>query len=178
MGEYTPPNTNFERSAWAVTMDKPFDEVWTALIKHAVTRFFVINTHEKDSGLITLDFGSIDPGKFITGGKWKASDLKSSYEGDYVDFLTSYYGGRLSGKMNIVVSSLDEKTTQVQVSARYFFETTAFPHAHVQSMRWAFDTGTCGTATGYEGMKIKDNNIIRTICPTHKAEESIIKAIK
>ena len=65
VGKYVPPNigdTNFKNS---VITNKNFDETWTSVIDFVNDSFFKIEKLEKDSGLITLAFGSKETENFI-----------------------------------------------------------------------------------------------------------------
>ena len=68
IGKYVPPNiddTNFKSS---VITDKNFEETWTTVIDFVNDSFFKIENLEKDSGLITLSFGSKEAENFIDCG--------------------------------------------------------------------------------------------------------------
>ena len=59
VGKYVPPNiddTNFKNS---VITNKNFDEIWTS-VTDFVNDSFKIENLDKDSGLLTLSFGSTD----------------------------------------------------------------------------------------------------------------------
>jgi hypothetical protein len=173
-GTYAPPMHSADKTKYSIELDKPFDTVWQDLIQYAAGTFFAIDNYEKDSGLITLSFGSNDPAQFITGGQWTAKNLSQSYSGDYVDFLHRYHGATLEGKMNIVVMAIDENRTRVQVNARYIF--SAPPVQNVPGTVWSFDTGSCGTSQVFNPVQGTGNT--RTICPTYKAEEAVLSALK
>ena len=60
VGKYVPPNiddTNFKNS---VITNKNFDEIWTSVTDFVNDSFFKIENLDKDSGLLTLSFGSTD----------------------------------------------------------------------------------------------------------------------
>ena len=71
VGKYVPPNiddTNFKNS---VITNKNFDETWTSVIDFVNDSFFKIENLEKDSGLLTLSFGSKEPENFIDCGDFE-----------------------------------------------------------------------------------------------------------
>ena len=71
IGKYVPPNiddTNFKNS---VITNKNFDETWTSVIDFVNNSFFRIENLEKDSGLLTLSFGSKEAEKFIDCGDFE-----------------------------------------------------------------------------------------------------------
>ena len=68
VGKYVPPNidnTNFKNS---VITNKNFDETWTSVLDFVNDSFFKIENLEKDSGLLTLSFGSKEAENFIDCG--------------------------------------------------------------------------------------------------------------
>lgn len=163
-GVYVKPTHEDKKENYTLTVNKSFDEVWNQLIEYSASTFFAIDNYEKDSGLITLSFGSSQPSEFITGGYWEAI----GYKGDYVDFSADFNNGRLSGKMNIVVIKVSDNESRVIVNARYVFTTP--------SHTWSFDTGNCDTI--FASSPPMGTGRERTICPTYKAENAILDALK
>ena len=71
VGKYVPPNiddTNFKNS---LITNKNFDETWTSVIDFVDDSFFKIENLEKDSGLLTLSFGSKEAENFIDCGDFE-----------------------------------------------------------------------------------------------------------
>lgn len=165
---YAPPvQTDFDPSMKTRVVDKSFDETWQTLIEYAAGTFFGLDNYEKDSGLLTLSFGASNPSQFIDGGSWKSQSPR--FEGTYVDYVATYLGGRLDGKMNIVVTPVDAEHTRVTVNARYVFGATS-------GMAWVFDTG--GSATVVPSNQALGTTNSRTIVPTHYAEQMILSALE
>ena len=164
---YTPPSSaSVDASKYTVILNKPFSEAWAALISHAASSFFAIDQFEKDSGLMTLSFGSSDPAQFIDCGYWS---VQNGYSGNYASYVARTFDATLSGKMNILVNVIDEQTSQVRVNARYIFS--------VPPNVWSFDTGgsdseNVGTQAAYG-----TGSSIRTCKPTYEAENSILEAM-
>jgi len=154
-------------------IEKSFDETWQRLIEYSASTFFSIDNFEKESGLITLSFGSSNPSRFVTGGQWEANWGTNHFSGDYVDFLNQHYNGTLNGKMNIVVSKINENKTKVTVNARYIFNVPATNNSN--ALTWSFDSGNCGTI---RVNAISGTSPERTICPTYKAENDILKSLE
>lgn len=165
---YRPPTTNLDKSAYSKTVDMPFDQTWQKLIEYAAGTFFAIESYEKESGLMTLSFSSSQPSQFIDGGYWKFSNLTASFDGNYVDYLAQYHGGKLEGKMNIVLIRASDAQTRVTVNARYVYSCP--PNT------WAFDSG--GSATISVVGKTAGTADTRTLVPTHFAEQSVLKALE
>jgi hypothetical protein len=175
---YVPPEHEGTKDKYSVNIQRDFDTVWKELIQYSASTFFAIDNYEKDSGLITLSFGAAKPSDFITGGQWKASSQQMKFDGDYVDYSSIYRKGALSGKMNIVVTSISDTESFVRVSARYVFTTpsASTQYAVVPSHTWSFDTGNCSSIVVSNAASGTGNT--RTICPTYKAENAIINALK
>jgi len=169
---YAKPKHEDKKENYTLVVDKSFDQVWKELITYSASTFFAIDNYEKDSGLVTLTFGADKPSEFITGGKWKSKG-SISFDGDYVDYLSLYQGGNLTGKMNIVVSKITDDKTQIQVNARYIYATP--PRQYAVPMTWSFDTGRCTTMRTSNPARGTDPE--RTMCPTYKAENAIINAV-
>ena len=175
---YTKPTHKDTKEQYTLTVQKNFDTVWSQLIQYSASTFFAIDNYEKDSGLITLSFGASKPSEFITGGHWVASSQAVNFDGDYVDYMSTYNNGTLNGKMNIVVTAVSETESSVTVNARYIFTTPTKrnQYAVAPGTTWSFDTGNCNTSIVSNPSSGTGNT--RTICPTYKAERAIIDAIK
>lgn len=175
---YTKPTHNNSKEKYSIKIQKNFDAVWKQLIQYSASTFFAIDNYEKDSGLITLSFGSAKPSDFITGGHWKASSSTINFDGDYVDYMSIHNNGKLSGKMNIVVTEISENESSIKVNARYIFTTPTqrSQYAVVPGTTWSFDTGNCNTSAVSNPSSGTGNT--RTICPKYKAENAIINAVK
>ena len=107
---YKPPTEKFSENEYSKTFNKSFDEVWDALINYSASTFFDIDKFEKAPRLLTLSFGASNPQEYVTGGYWKTDVVygvnQLHFEGDYVEYLSIYQNGTLTGKMNIVVKKL------------------------------------------------------------------------
>lgn len=179
---YKPPiEGEHSLSKYSKVIDKTFDNVWDALINYAAGTFFGIDNFEKESGLLTLSFGASNPEDYITGGYWKTDILYGTYElhfeGDYVEYLSLYQNGILTGKMNIVVRKISETSTQAVVNARYVFSTNSVDAQGMSyNNTWSFNTGSCQEILISNATK--GTPPTRTICPTYKAEDAILKALE
>jgi hypothetical protein len=164
---YAPPvRTEIDPSMNSRIVNRSFDETWQTLIEYAASTFFGLDNYEKDSGLLTLSFGSSNPSQFVDGGNWKSTSPK--FEGNYVDYMARHLGGRLDGKMNIVVVPIDDENTKVTVNARYVFTATG-------GNSWVFDSG--GSATVVPSNQAMGTTSERTLMPTHHAEQTILSAL-
>jgi hypothetical protein len=178
---YKPPVMDNSGNKYSKIINKTFDEVWDALIDYSASTFFGIENFEKESGLLTLSFGASNPQEYITGGYWKTDITygvkELHFEGDYVEYLTRYHNGSLTGKMNIVVKNIDNSNTQVIVNARYVFSSNV-TDAEGRNHRniWSFNTGSCQEVVITHATK--GTPPTRTICPTYEAENAIINALE
>lgn len=178
---YKPPvQENISKKNYTRTINKPFDEVWQNLVSYAATTFFAIDNFEKDSGLLTLSFGASNPEEYITGGDWYIEERnfvsKLNFEGDYVEYAKLYLNGGLTGKMNIVLTKVNNAQTKITITARYIFSISHQIQQGVYNQTWNFDTGNCQSKN--IGNPTKGTPSTRTICPTYKAENTILNAIE
>lgn len=177
---YNPPDQNSLMSSYTKIVQKNFDETWDQLINFAAGTFFGIDNFEKESGLLTLSFGTSNPQEYITGGYWKA-DIQAGFrelhfEGDYVEYLTTYQNGSLTGKMNIVVKEVDDNSTKIVINARYVFTAYVIDQNGAEySNSWMFNSGNCGEIA--VSNRIEGTPPTRMLCPTYKAEKTILDAI-
>jgi len=177
---YSPPLKNQNQENYTRTINKNFNDTWNSLISYVSGTFFGIENFEKESGLITLSFGSSEPEKFVTGGQWKIvpNDINvEKFDGDYVEYMTKYENGKLLGKMNIVVKKIDSTHSMVTVNAKYYFTSQRnWYSCGLVTHTWEFSTGNCQELNlkCYYAETIPN----RTLCPTYKAENSILEAIE
>ncbi len=120
-GNYQPPSSTATIPSKEVTVNAPFNVVWQDLIDYASTNFFGIDQFEKDSGLMTLSFGSKNPSKYIDCGTMSATAGSKTFNGSYVNYLVEKKEATLSGKMNITVRAISKNQARVRVNARYVF---------------------------------------------------------
>lgn len=172
-GTYTPPQPAPQSPQYERVVNKSFNETWTALIDYTSQAFFGIDRFEKESGLMTLNFGSSEPARYIDCGHMKAKSARESIDMPYVDFLNQRYNARLDGKMNLVVRSLGTNRTVVRVNARYVFSYPA--QSNYPSSTWTFDSGGEAKVTIPEA--ISGTIPTRTCRPTYAAELAVLDAI-
>ena len=125
VGKYVPPNfgdTNFKNS---VIINKNFDETWTSLIDFVNDSFFKIENLDKDSGLLTLSFGSKEPENFIDCGDFEYTLFFTGeeFKGSYIDYVKSGLLAVLEAKMNINIQKIDNESTKISIKTNYTFST-------------------------------------------------------
>ncbi|PJA96227.1 MAG: hypothetical protein CO129_07620 [Ignavibacteriales bacterium CG_4_9_14_3_um_filter_34_10] len=178
---YKPPSQENLQNKYIKEFNRPYNEIWDALINYSASTFFGIDNFEKESGLLTLSFGASNPQDYITGGYWKTDIVygvnELHFEGDYVEYLSLYQNGSLVGKMNIVVKKIDDNNTRVVVNARYVFSTNATDaNGRSYNNTWNFNTGGCSEIMVSNASK--GTQPTRTLCPTYKAENAILSALE
>jgi len=163
---YTPSErSKFDRESTERTINRSFDEVWTALIEYASTSFFVIKDHDKESGLITLHFGPGKIAEFIDCGYLES--IVVNFKGPFIEGIETYGEADLDGNMKILVTPLSVNGTQVEVNTHYVFEGRDPKTRQV----WAFDAG------GSDGKRYSSIQEDVICFPTHKAEQAILESI-
>jgi len=178
---YKPPSQENLQNKYIKEFNKPYNEIWDALINYSASTFFGIDNFEKESGLLTLSFGASNPQDYITGGYWKTDIVygvnELHFEGDYVEYSSLYHNGNLVGKMNIVVKKIDDNNTRVVVNARYVFSTNSTDaNGRSYNNTWSFNTGGCSEIMIANASK--GTQPTRTLCPTYKAENAILSALE
>jgi hypothetical protein len=178
---YAPPmQQNYSNT---ITFDRSKDEVWAALVDSASGSFFAIKNFERDSGLMTLDFGSSRPEDFVDCGTWTG--------GGYVDanyILRNKGSGlsmSLSGVMNLLVLELDENKTSLRVNARYILNMNGSRVSYNYMTGASYSVPTLDTFTfdsnGSDSIMISNPALgtipSRTCTPTGLAERQIVDGV-
>lgn len=176
---YIPPKSS--DYANEVIMPYGYDESWKKLVNAASQSFFAIENFEKDSGLMTLSFGSND----IYG----SIDCGSMNGQQYTSFWLARGGSGkvdLQGKMNLLVQEIDENSTKVRVSARYIVSMTASGYTYnfftsqnqywSQNLNMSFDSNSMGS----DSVQVNgtSGSPVRYCAPTGKIEQTVIDSVK
>ena len=86
--------------------------------------FFKIENLEKDSGLLTLSFGSRGVENFIDCGDFEYTTLTGEeFKGSYIDYAKRSLMAVLEAKMNINIQKIDNESTKISINANYLFST-------------------------------------------------------
>ena len=166
---YKEPTCDNNNDSYSIILDKGYDEVWSSLIGYLASTFFAIDNLEKASGLITLTFGASNPSEFVTGGILSLIDVTNDEQRVRCDYIDYFSLPTLNGRMNINVVKMSENKTQVNIHARYIV-TDAFG-------TYVFETNSCCPFKAPAPISFQPE-IIGKICPTYKAENAIIEALK
>ena len=107
VGKYVPPNidnTNFKNS---VITNKNFDETWTSVLDFVNDSFFKIENLEKDSGLLTLSFGSNEAENFIDCGDFEYTLFFTGeeFKGSYINYAKRSLIAVLEAKMDVNIQA-------------------------------------------------------------------------
>jgi hypothetical protein len=162
---YTPPNFPTGKLQNEVTVDKPFQEVWSAVIDHATSTYFGVENFEKESGLMTLSFGGRNPDRFIDCGWLKTTNL-ANYDGTAVQAIQrEALATTLSGRMNIVVRAESPNRTRLRANARYVY----VAQGKQSRPTWTFESNTSDTQ--------RVGTVMVTCRPTNVAEQDLLKGV-
>lgn len=131
--EYTPPASSYTSINNRV-VDLPKDQVWSRLIPALSKQFFVINTIDKQSGLINISYSG-NPETYVDCGQVRSyvknargertysfagASPQESYEvmkdGQLI-FINRKLD--LDGRINLIVEEIGQKQTRVTANTRY-----------------------------------------------------------
>lgn len=179
-GSYTPPpSADITKS---IVVDSSFDETWDRLISYTAASFFGIDNFEKESGLLTLTFGSGDAVNFIDCGTFSASAGAKTYNGPYVSFMEQQNNATLTGRMNLRAVADGSEQTRVIVNARYVFSSPSYVvgsgafATRIPAVTWSFESATSDTTTVPNSAD--KQNTTRTCRSTGAAEKAILDAVR
>ena len=180
VGKYVPPNideTNFKNS---VITNKNFHETWTSVIDFIDDSFFKIQNLEKDSGLITLSFGSNEPENFIDCGDFEYTLFFTGekFKGSYIDYAKSGLLAVLEAKMNINIQKIDNESTKVSINTNYTFSTQHALGYYDPELNQTYSFVSGGYQTINVLYPISGSIPTRTCKSTNFAENSIFNVIK
>ena len=180
VGKYVPPNiedTNFKNF---VITNKNFDETWTSLTDFVNDSFFKIENSEKDSGLLTLSFGSKEPENFIDCGDFEYTLFFTGeeFKGSYIDYVKSGLLAVLEAKMNINIQKIDNESTKISINANYTFSTQHALGYYDPKLNQTYSFESGGYQTIDVINPIKGSIPTRTCKSTNFAENAILKVVK
>jgi len=98
-------------------VNEPFEKAWTTLIGYAPARFFTIKNTDKASGLITLNFGSKRPGKYVDCGNVPIKNLIRLLP--YINVVEKSGVVELLGTVNLSIKSINDNKTSVSFTTHY-----------------------------------------------------------
>ena len=180
VGKYVPPNiddTNFKNS---VITYKTFDETWTSIIDFVNDSFFKIENLDKDSGLLTLSFGSKEPENFIDCGDFEYTLFFTGeeFKGSYIDYVKSGLLAVLEAKMNINIQKIDNESTKISINTNYTFSTQHALGYYDPKLNQTYSFVSGGYQTIDVINPISGSIPTRTCKSTNFAENAILNKIK
>ena len=180
VGKYVPPNiddTNFKNS---VITNKNFDETWTSVIDFVNDSFFKIENLDKDSGLLTLSFGSKKAKNFIDCGYFEYTLFFTGeeFKGSYIDYAKSGLLAVLEAKMNINIQKIDNESTKISINTNYTYSTQHALGYYDPKLNQTYSFESGGYQTIDVINPIKGSIPTRTCKSTNFAETAIFNAIK
>ena len=178
--KYIPPNiedTNFKNF---VITNKNFDETWNSVINFVNNSFFKIVNLEKDSGLLTLSFGSKEPENFIDCGDFEYTLFftDEEFKGSYIDYAKSGLLAILDAKMNINIQKIDNETTKISINTNYTYSTQHALGYYDPKLNQTYSFESGGYQTIDVINPIKGSIPTRTCKSTNFAENAIFSIIK
>ena len=180
VGKYVPPNiddTNFKNS---VITYKNFDETWTSIIDFVNDSFFKIENFDKDSGLLTLSFGSKEPENFIDCGDFEYTLFFTGeeFKGSYIDYAQRGLLAVLKAKMNINIQKIDNESTKISINTNYTFSTQHALGYYDPNLNQTYSFVSGGYQTIDVINPISGSIPTRTCKSTNFAENAIFNVIK
>ena len=180
VGKYVPPNidnTNFKNS---VITNKNFDETWSSVVDFVNGSFFKIENLEKDSGLLTLSFGSKEAESFIDCGDFEYTLFFTGeeFKGSYIDYAKSGLLAVLEAKMNINIQKIDNKSSKISINTNYTYSTQHALGYYDPKLNQTYSFVSGGYQTIDVINPIKGSIPTRTCKSTNFAENAIFNLIK
>ena len=180
IGKYIPPNisdTNFKNS---VITNKNFEETWTSVIDFVNNSFFKIENLDKDSGLITLSFGSKEAENYIDCGDFEYTLFFTGeeFKGSYIDYAKSGLLAVLEAKMNINIQKIDNKSSKISINTNYTYSTQHALGYYDPKLNQTYSFVSGGYQTIDVINPISGSIPTRTCKSTNFAEKAIFKVIK
>ncbi len=180
IGKYVPPNiddTNFKNS---VIINKNFDETWTSVIDFVSDSFFKIENLDKDSGFLTLSFGSKGVEDFIDCGDFEYTLFFTGeeFKGSYIDYAKTGLLAVLEAKMNIDIQKIDNESTKISINTNYTFSTQHALGYYDPKLNQTYSFVSGGYQTINVINPISGSIPTRTCRSTNFAENAIFDVIK
>ena len=180
VGKYVPPNidnTNFKNS---VITNKNVDETWNSVIDFVNDSFFKIENLEKDSGLLTLSFGSKQAESFIDCGDFEYTLFFTGeeFKGSYIDYAKSGLLAVLEAEMNINIRKIDNESSKISINTNYTYSTQHALGYYDPKLNQTYSFVSGGYQTIDVINPIKGSIPTRTCKSTNFAENAIFNVIK
>lgn len=175
LGFYVNPE-ELQPMAQRVTIHKSYDQTWSALVDYISSSFFKINTYEKDSGLMTLDFSEAEISKYVDCGtlEYRTWDniLKRTapYAKEFQDRM------KLNGQLNLRVKAEADGTTSLFVNSSYHVTIQTETNSGTRTSTWDFPTRKSATTEVVVNAKTNQTES-RTCQSTNIAEKYVLNGV-
>ena len=180
IGKYVPPNIDEINFTNSIIINKNFDETWSSVIDFVKDSFFKIENLEKDSGLLTLSFGSKEAEKFIDCGDFEYTLFFTGeeFKGSYIDYAKSGLLAVLEAKMNINIEKIDNQSTKISLNTNYTYSTQHALGYYDPKLNQTYSFESGGYQTIDVINPIKGSIPTRTCKSTNFAEKAIFNLLK
>jgi len=180
VGKYVPPNIDDNNFKNSVIINKNFDETWTSVIDFVSDSFFKIENLEKDSGSLTLSFGSKEVENFIDCGDFEYTLFFTGeeFKGSYIDYAKKGLMAVLEAKMSISIRNIDRKSTKISINTNYRFSTQHALGYYDPELNQTYSFVSGGYQTIDVINPISGSIPTRTCKSTNFAENAILNVIK
>lgn len=188
---YNPPTERESKTSKIV--NKPFKSVWEQLVEGLAQKNYVIDSVNKDSGLIVASKKLNPPSAYADCGKWdghfknmRADEKYNFYGADSANYMIKngdvYVAinrtSNLGSKSNIFVKKVDEKKTSVSVNSQYNlkFDISSSAYVYPQGQVYGRDNLNMDWTSGEKG-RFGGNN--KTECVSNfTLEDGILEMAK
>ena len=180
VGKYVPPDIDYTKFKNSVIINKSFDETWTSVIDFVSDSFFKIENLDKDSGFLTLSFGSKGVEDFIDCGDFEYTLFFTGeeFKGSYIDYAKSGLLAVLEAKMNINIQKIDNESTKISINTNYTFSTQHALGYYDPKLNQTYSFVSGGYQTINVINPISGSIPTRTCRSTNFAENAIFDVIK
>lgn len=171
---YTPPVLSPEDQKKTIPVE--YGKAWTALIDYVSSSFFKIKTYEKDSGLLTLEFGEHTIAKFADCGTWELKTWEGQLVRSAPYAMEFQERMELGGQMNLRVKPEEGGKTSIFINTLYRVKQTVPMKPHPdKTYSWEFTTNQSAVTVLDAVPDYEPSH--RTCLPTHAAERQILEGI-
>ncbi len=186
---YDGPSAEVKPDSNSVTVDEPFEQVWSHAIPQIGKSFFVINNLDKSSGILSISYSG-DPESYIDCGSihseiganradFSAAKAQQRYMAPVAGRIAVADTDRrmaLEGRVNIIFEKISPTLTRITVNTRYIVTQTIvskvvgddFHPSTTDQSSVAFNTDGRGSA-------FSDGTVCR---PNGKFEAEVVALVK
>ena len=172
-GNYTPPAPPAFEVQRTATL--PLEQAWQTVLAGAPALGYQVRETDRQAGTITFNFGRDNPGKYVDCGDFRGSTGSTSFNGKWLNWVTTTRKAQLTGLMQITLQALDENQTQASVRAGYALTLPASIAPGFAGADFAFATDSSDTVAITDILAGGQPN--RTCRPSGAAEKEILSLL-